>query len=289
MDLSIIFIIQIVVALLFCFLAAYYDLKFGIIPNKLNLFLIIFGLLSNLFLSLISTNIKFILGSIIFMVFAFVITLMMWKLNIWGGGDVKLFVAITTVIPFGLDIPFLHINPIFSFYPFFLTVIINSILVAFPFLLCYILYVFYKNIRYLNDNKLFIALLNINVLSMFIKNTFNKFIPIKNLKEGMIVNNYYFNGQDLYESFKMVDGNIRVYINKKDLPYDYYFKTDSAGGLTASDVAFLKILNLNGQLKNYVSIKVSFPFAPAIAIGFLISIYFGDIIMVLIKNLTFVI
>lgn len=154
---------------------------------------------------------------------------MMWKLNIWGGGDVKLFVAITSVIPFCVYISFLHICPTLAFYPFFLTVIINSILVAFPFLLGYILYVFYQNIRYFNDNKLFIALLNINILSMHVRNIFNKFILIKNLKEGMIVNNYYFNSIDLYNDFKSLEGNIRVYINnKKDLHYNYYFKTDSA-------------------------------------------------------------
>lgn len=59
----------------------------------------------------------------------------MWKLNIWGGGDVKLFTAIGTTLPFGSNITFLGFYPQLSFYPFSFTVMINSILVSFPFLL----------------------------------------------------------------------------------------------------------------------------------------------------------
>lgn len=58
MDFSIIFLVQIIVTSLFCCLAAIFDVKTGIISNKLNFSLLIFGLISNLFLSVLSTNIK---------------------------------------------------------------------------------------------------------------------------------------------------------------------------------------------------------------------------------------
>ena len=43
------------------------------------------------------------------MLITYAITYMLWKLNMWGGGDVKLFTAIATVIPSGLNINFLNI------------------------------------------------------------------------------------------------------------------------------------------------------------------------------------
>ena len=94
MIINTIFLIQIAVTILFSILAAFYDIKSSIVPNKLNFSLLFFGIVSNLILSVITNNIKYILASFISMLITYVITYMMWKLNIWGGGDVKLFTAI---------------------------------------------------------------------------------------------------------------------------------------------------------------------------------------------------
>lgn len=288
MDLSIIFLIQIVVTLLFCIQAAYMDLKFGIIPNNLNLFLIIFGIFSNLILSIFSTNVKFILVSIISMVVTFIITFMMWKLNIWGGGDVKLFTAIATVIPSAQNIGFLGIFPAASFYPFFITLILNSFIVSFPFLFAFMIFALYKNINFKNDKMLFLTLMDINTLFILIKTYFNKFIKIKNLEEGMIVNNYYFNNKHVYDTLNELNGNLSVYCCN-DSDYEFYFKSGSSGGLTSEDVTILKVLNMQGFINKDVSIKVSFPFAPSIALAFLLAVTFGDLIVVFSKFFSFVI
>ena len=97
MDFSIIFLVQIIVTSLFCCLATIFDVKTGIISNKLNLSLLVFGLITNLILSILSNNIKYILCSIISMFVTYLVTLLFWKLKIWGGGDVKLLTAIATV------------------------------------------------------------------------------------------------------------------------------------------------------------------------------------------------
>ena len=76
-----------------------------------------------------------------------------WKLKIWGGGDVKLLTAIATVIPFGINVNFLNIYPQLSVYPFSFTVIINSILVAFPFLLIFTGYLVLKT-QYLTQIRI---------------------------------------------------------------------------------------------------------------------------------------
>lgn len=284
MDFSIIFLVQIIVTSLFCCLAAIFDVKTGIISNKLNFSLLIFGLIYNLFLSVLSTNIKYILCSIISMFVTYIVTLLFWKLKIWGGGDVKLLTAIATVIPFGININFLNIYPQLSVYPFSFTVIINSILVAFPFLLIFTGYLVLKNTIFNSNKDMLFSFLNINSISLFLKLNLNKLILVKDLKEGMIVNDYYFNNEKIAILINDINGNLKVYKTKDNPDFDYYFKSQSAGGITLQDMYLLKIMNAQKIISNNISIKIGFPFAPAILAGFLISVIYGDLMMLFIKK-----
>ncbi|MDO5815899.1 MAG: prepilin peptidase, partial [Methanobrevibacter sp.] len=139
MILSSIFLIQIVITILFSISAAIFDIKDNFVPNILTYSLVFFGLGSNLILSMVSNNVKFILASFISMVVTYCITYMLWKLKMWGGGDVRLFTAIATVIPLGLNVDFLNIFPELSVYPFAFSVVVNSILVSFPFLMVFLI------------------------------------------------------------------------------------------------------------------------------------------------------
>lgn len=284
MDFSIIFLVQIIVTSLFCCLAAIFDVKTGIISNKLNFSLLIFGLISNLFLSVLSTNIKYISCSIISMFVTYIVTLLFWKLKIWGGGDVKLLTAIATVIPFGINVNFLNIYPQLSVYPFSFTVIINSILVAFPFLLIFTGYLVLKNTIFNSNKDMLFSFLNINSISLFLKLNLNKLILVKDLKEGMIVNDYYFNNEKIAILINDINGNLKVYKTKDNPDFDYYFKSQSAGGITLQDMYLLKIMNAQKIISNNISIKIGFPFAPAILAGFLISVIYGDLMMLFIKK-----
>ena len=284
MNFSIIFLVQIIVTSLFCCLAAIFDVKTGIISNKLNFSLLIFGLISNLFLSVLSTNIKYILCSIISMFVTYIVTLLFWKLKIWGGGDVKLLTAIATVIPFGINVNFLNIYPQLSVYPFSFTVIINSILVAFPFLLIFTGYLVLKNTIFNSNKDMLFSFLNINSISLFLKLNLNKLILVKDLKEGMIVNDYYFNNEKIAILINDINGNLKVYKTKDNPDFDYYFKSQSAGGITLQDMYLLKIMNAQKIISNNISIKIGFPFAPAILAGFLISVIYGDLMMLFIKK-----
>ena len=285
MDFTAIFLIQILVTLLFSIIAAIYDIKRNIVPDWLTGSLMFFGLMSNMILSLISTNIKFILASIISMVITYTITYMLWKLNMWGGGDAKLFTAIATVIPSGININFLNVFPQLSIYPFSFSVVINSILVSFPFLVIFVVHLINKRGIFQNNVDFLFNVFNIGSLRYIIDSTLNELISVKDLEEGMIVNDVYFNDEHIIELLDDIDGNLKVYRAKDSDDFKYYFKSKSAGGITNKEMWQLKIMGAQHIISDYISVKVSFPFTPAILFGLIIAVFYGDIMMFFAKNL----
>ena len=288
MIINTIFLIQIAVTILVSILAAFYDIKSSIVPNKLNFSLLFFGIVSNLILSVITNNIKYILASFISMLITYVITYMMWKLNIWGGGDVKLFTAIATVIPSGININILNIFPQLSIYPFSFSVVVNSILIAFPFLVVFVTYLVFKNNIFGNNIDFLVNIFNMDSLKYIKDSTLNKFVLIDDLKEGMIVNDYYFNNEDIVELLRNENGNLKIYKSARD-DFKFYFKSQSAGGLTNREVWQLKIMNSQNIISDKLSVKIAFPFTPAILFGLLTAIFYGDIMMIFVKNIVLVV
>ena len=285
MDLSSIFLIQIIITVLFSIIAAIYDVKRNVVPDNLNYFLIFFGLSSNVILSIISNNVKFILASIISMVITYAITYMLWKLNMWGGGDAKLFTAIATVIPSGININFLNVFPQLSIYPFSFSVVVNSILVSFPFLVIFVAHLINKRGIFKNNVDFLFNVFNIGSLRYIIDSTLNELISVKDLEEGMIVNDVYFNDEHIIELLGDIDGNLKVYNAKDSDDFKYYFKSQSAGGITNKEMWQLKIMSAQHIISDYISVKVSFPFTPAILFGLIIAVFYGDIMMLFAKNL----
>ena len=289
MNLTAIFLIQIIITMLFSIMAAIYDVRKNVVPNRLTYSLLLFGLISNAILSLISGNIKFILASFISMVITNAITFMLWKLNMWGGGDVKLFTAIATVIPSGLNINFLNIFPQLSIYPFSFSVVINSIIISFPFLLVFLVQLIIKNGIFNRNVDFLVNIFNIGSLKYVVNSTMNKMVSVNDLEEGMIVNDFYFNNPQIIELLGEIDGNLGVYKTKDNNEFKYYFKSQNGGGLTGKEVLQLKVMKAQNIISDKISIKVSFPFAPAILAGLTVTIFYGDVMMLFIKNFYLVI
>ena len=286
---DIIFIIQIIVTIAFCIIFSIFDIMKGFIPDKLNYSLLSFGILSNLILTILTNNLKFIFFSIISWSITFAITTLMWKLEIWGGGDVKLFASIASVIPFGINISFLNISPTLSFYPFSFTVMINSILVSFPVLMIFLIYLISKNGFFSKNKSLIYNFLNYKNLKFILDSNFNKHILIKDLNEGMMINNYYFNNEIICNLIDSAgDSNLEFFKSNRD-GYDYYFKTITGGGITKNDMYLLKIMNAQEIISDEISIKLSYPFVPAILGGLILAIFYGDLSMLILKNIIFVI
>lgn len=284
-----IFLIQIIVTIVFCIVFCCYDIKKGYLPNRLNYILVAFGFISNLILTIITTNIKFIFFSIISYSITYLITLLLWQLNVWGGGDVKLFSSIAAVIPFGINNSFFNISPLLSFYPFSFSVMVNSILVSFPFLLILLIYYVIKNDAFDENLEIFKGFLSYKSLKILIDSSFNKHINIADLKEGMMINNFYFDNEyikELIESNRHT--NLKVFKSDDDKS-KYYFKTLTAGGITKMDMYLLKIMNAQQIISNQISVKMGYPYVPAILAGLMIALFYGDLSMIILKNVIFVI
>ena len=274
--------------MLFCILAVIFDVKKGFVPDSLTYTLLVFGLISNIVLAIFSSNLKYILASIISVVITFTITYLMWQLNIWGGGDVKLFTGIASVIPFGFNLEFLNIFPELSIYPFSFSVVMNSILVSFPFLVIFVIYLIFKNKMFNSNSDLLLNIFNFESVKYLIESTLNKLIPVKDIKEGAIVNEYYFNNEYICELINEMDGNLKIY-KSDDEDFRFYFKSQSAGGITVKEMNLLKIMSAQGFISDELSVKISFPFTPAILFGLIIAISYGDIMMLFTKNVLLVI
>ena len=289
MNFSSIFFIQMIITLFFTLCAAIYDVKRNYIPNNLNYILIFFGISSNLILSIISKNLKFILASAVITLITFAVTTLLWELKMWGGGDVRLFTGIASSIPLGLSVDFLNIFPKLSLYPFVFSVVVNSILVSFPFLLIFVAHYVFKNDLLKNNNDIFHYLINISGIHYIINTSLNKNVLVKDLKEGNIVNNYYFNDEKVADLIRDIDGNLHVYDNKDNDDFKYYFNSSTGGGISSKDMYLLKIMNAQGFIRDSVSVKIAYPFTPAIFVGLFIAIFYGDIMMLFTKNLVLVI
>lgn len=223
------------------------------------------------------------------MIITYILSLLLWRLNIWGGGDVKLLTAIATVIPFGIEIPTSNIYPLLSIYPFSFTVIINSILVSFPYLAIVFAHFNFNNDSFNHNIDFIFNIFNINSVILLLNMSFKKIIEVKDLKEGMIIDDFYFNNEHICFLIDDIKGNLKVYKTNGDSDFKYYFKSQTAGGITLRDVYLLKIMNAQKFISSEITIKMSFPFVPSIFLGLVIAIFYGDLIMIFIKNLFLVV
>ena len=101
--------IHLFVILLILLIADYYDLKFGIIPNKLSLILLIYALLFDLILSICFSNPLILIFSMALTALITLISFILWHIGFWGGGDFKLFIGLSLALSF-LDLNHFNIN-----------------------------------------------------------------------------------------------------------------------------------------------------------------------------------
>ena len=222
-------------------IAIYTDMRWRIIPNKLNFPMITFGVIFYILLGVYNWDFITAISGALGAAMCFIIGYAMWLTGGWAGGDVKLFTALGALL-YGYTMPVG--NPI---YPIPLTILFNSIIATIPVLLVYAL------IRRTQGQSVF----------------YDK-VKISELKEGMIP------AETIYEK----NGKIGRWNSRFSLRKEWdkvYTNPKRAAGLTRYQVGVLKKLALNKKIENNIRIKKGLPFAPALAAGVLIAVFYGDI------------
>lgn len=373
-----------IIAVIACLYASYTDFKSGVIQNKLTFPLIGLGIFLNGLNAFIAGNIWLIVFTSVITAGIFVLGYILWKLGAWAGGDVKLFTALAALLPFYPAIVNYNITgvefPITASYPFPLTLIINSILAIFPFLLIFIFYIALRKKPYLMDeliapvkeyrknivltliitsavaltviitpylpfqmilisliiiylltlvisrlpnrikaiivsvlvvfalyNNLFLTLSSVTVLFIMItafeviKNlltTVNKKalqddLKIDDLKEGMIsAYNIYMMGNEVHVDDSGFLEKIKESIKRSDRsgisrPRGKHLISNMAAGLSEDNIKVIKKLYNENKIGSKFKVKKGVPFAPSIFIGLLVSLFVGDLAVILQKVLYF--
>lgn len=94
------FYLAIIISIIGLIIATYTDLKERIVPNKLNFSLAIIGLIIYSIWSITIQDITPLLLSMLGLIFGFTFGWVLWKLGVFAGGDVKLFMGLGALNPF---------------------------------------------------------------------------------------------------------------------------------------------------------------------------------------------
>ncbi len=103
------------------------DIRTREVPDWLSYGFILIGLVINTVFSLVFTDVSFILFSVTMSCFSFITMYILWRFGIFGGGDVKLLTALSSVIPFLGGIPS------------FLFVLFTGVLASAPYFFVYLI------------------------------------------------------------------------------------------------------------------------------------------------------
>lgn|GEM_PF-509793 len=280
--------IHLFVILLILSIADYYDLKFGIIPNKLSLILIVYGLIFNLILSICFSNYHIFIFSIALTALITVISFILWHVGFWGGGDFKLFIGLSLALSF-LDLNIINLNYFSNLnlqvsnqlilYPKAISILLNGILIALIMIFISIIYDAIRNKKIKYYSKLSI----LDFSSAFNKLT-TKTVEIGSLREGMVLNDYYFKNKIAYDRINELKNKSNSNINLKVFKEDdiYCFSSINSMGLTKEDIKLINGLYKMDLIKNpNFRIKVEIPFMPFLTLGYIGFLIFGDFIAII--------
>jgi preflagellin peptidase FlaK len=175
-------IILFIVTIICLIIATISDIKKRNISNKLILFMIIAGITIAIIQTIIFSSWSYILNTIKSIIITFIIGYILWEIGALAGGDIKLFVGISTLNPINLNILGKALGyqtiskPIFG-----ITIIIISILSTIPFLFTWAIYGIFGKKYYLilweniKSKKTLFSFLNTIILLIFISSVLNIF------------------------------------------------------------------------------------------------------------------
>jgi len=150
-------IVLLVFTFLLLLIASYSDLKTRTISNKLILFFLVFGLISNILFAFFLKDYSSLLILLLSVIISIVLFFILWELGAIAGGDVKLFIAIGCLIPTlskALNLFNIAILDKASNLPIFtILLFLASVLMVLPWLLLYSTYLLFLQKKYISFAK----------------------------------------------------------------------------------------------------------------------------------------
>ncbi len=138
---------------LFLLLASFSDIKTRTISNRLILFFLIFGVSFNVLMAIYLNNYSPLLSLLFSAIIGFVVFFILWELGVIAGGDAKLFMAISMMLP-TMQNTFQIFNigqeKIFTFPIFTILLFVVSVFMVLPWILLYSKYLLFKRKNYLH-------------------------------------------------------------------------------------------------------------------------------------------
>lgn len=272
--------IFIAVALIGTAIGTFTDFKERIVPDYVNYFMILFGLSGHILISAVNQTIWPAIYSGAAAGIVFGIVYLLYHFGIWGGGDAKLLVGIAALLPvFTTQAP----------WPWLLTLWVNCLVFSaiFGFFGSFYLAFKYRQ-KFLAEfkslvkkNKIIVyispALLTLPV-AFFLLN-----LPLEISLFSFLIILFPF----LYLILKSVE-NACMYkyiAPNKLVEGDWIAENVSVGnysykplksGIEKKDILKLIELEKSGKLK-HIKVKEGLPMVPAILIGLIFSIFYGDL------------
>lgn len=270
-----------VIVVLVLFVSSIIDLKTREIPDELSIGLIIIAIILKLLHSYEISDYAILLNSLYgFLIFTG-ISLIAYYTRQWGGGDAKLFIALGIAMPYyphelSIFSPNLNIN-------FMFILIFNILLLGFVYGLGYLVYLILKN-----KNKLKKLNLRVNLfyfllpLSAVISSLFFIYeLRILLLMLAFLLLIYPY----LIKIVKFTQKEIMTYklnVNKLTegdwVIEDIFYRNNRIYSMKSPGVTKEQIELFNKYKIKSVIVREGMPFVPAIFLGVLFSLVFGNII-----------
>jgi len=288
------------VALLGGLLGTIHDLRTREVPDWINYFMIIFGIGGHIILSISNWSVWPFLQSFGGALLFYGIAALMFYSGQWGGGDAKMLIGFGALLPIYPTVLLKWFNPVFSFWPFIVTLFLNIILIGGALGLAIMLFLIAKNIKEFSEEMKFVT----NKYKNWVRSVFLVL---------MIPAVMYFLDKELFLASVISWGVILLlllsFLAAKAIESTCMIKTvppskltigdwlakeirisnkmvfrSRGTGLTKEELVKLVKLERQGILKE-VQIRSGIPFIPSFFLGLLASLVLGDLIFIIIGNL----
>lgn len=278
---------------------AIYDFRIREIPNWTNFFMLFFGVGGYLIISAANLTVWPFLYSMVTVLAFYGLAAIMYYSGQWGGGDAKMLIGFGALLPIYPAVLLRWFNPNLSFWPFPVTIFLNTIMIGGAIGLLTLFVLIFRNRekfvlelkvqtqRNKNWARAILLVLVIPLLSFFLGSVM--FFAAISAWILLALLFFTFLAAKSVEKVSMTRRKKPVRLTEGDWLAEEVrisgkvIARPSNTGLKASEIKKLIRLEQQGRLKR-VAVKDGIPFAPSFLLGLLASLIFGDLIFIIVGS-----